>query len=126
MTIKIPSVFYFIYIFLNSTFPLLERTGEMIFHHAFHYWTKKEEKDCSLSSWKSLISGVFLLEVTLQQTFEGLAVTGLVANLSDFVPIAGIARAFGTACGTCSSGRACAAVFVQLTALFTLPARLFF
>ena len=46
--------------FSNSTFPLLERTREMIFHHAFHYWTKKEEKDCSLSSWKSLVLGASL------------------------------------------------------------------
>ena len=28
----------------------LERTEKMIFHRAFHDWTKKEEKDFSLSS----------------------------------------------------------------------------
>ena len=29
---------------------ILERTEKMIFHRAFHDWTKKEEKDFSLSS----------------------------------------------------------------------------
>ena len=29
---------------------ILERTEKMIFHQAFHDWTKKEEKDFSLSS----------------------------------------------------------------------------
>ena len=29
---------------------ILERTEKMIFHRAFHHWTKKEEKDFSLSS----------------------------------------------------------------------------
>ena len=29
---------------------ILERTEKMIFHQTFHDWTKKEEKDFSLSS----------------------------------------------------------------------------
>ena len=57
---------------------------------------------------------------------EALAASCFVTHTSDFIPFAGIARALRTAFGTCSSGRACAAVFVQLTALFALPAKLFF
>ena len=66
------------------------------------------------------------LEVALQQALKSLAVTGLVANPSDFVPVAGIARALRTAFGTSSSGRACVAVFVRFTALFTSPTALFY
>ena len=68
----------------------------------------------------------FLLEVTLQQTLQRLVVSRFVANPSDCVPVAGIARAFRTTFGTSSSGRACVAVFVQITALFAFPATLFF
>ena len=57
---------------------------------------------------------------------EALAVSCFVANPSDFVPVAGIARAFRTAFGTSFSGRTCVAVFVQLAALFTFPTALFF
>ena len=67
-----------------------------------------------------------LLEIPLQQALQRLAVSRFVANPSDFVPVAGIARAFRTAFGTSSSGRACVAVFVRFTALFAFPAALFF
>ena len=60
--------------------------------------SKKEERDLSLSSWKSLGLGDLLLEVTLQQALQGAAVAGLV--LGHFINhFAALVIVGGTNCG---------------------------
>ena len=39
---------------------------------------KEKEKDLSLSSWKALIYKVLLVEISVKQTLERLAVSGLI------------------------------------------------
>ena len=89
----------------------------LTFHGFSSVGNKKRELILSAPSEKTfLYKGLRLAEVTLQQALQSLAVTGRAANPSDSVPVAGIARAFRTAFGTSSSGRACVAVLVQLNA----------